>query len=103
MAQKYLEAQPLHALQLRHRYTDYALEGVPFSGTLKKHPYDPHKVLLWEPPFKEEAGFYEFIIDDILHVELEATLGTEEGLAVQVVTVWVRKGTRAVKIQPFVV
>ena len=100
---KYIKSEPLNEIIKYSSHEDYTVEGVAFSGTAKKHPYDKEKCILISDPFSTHTSFYEFNISDILHVDELPNLVTEAGASVQIVRIWIRKGSLGVKYDPFVV
>ena len=43
---------------------------VPFSGSPRKHPYDPDRVILITDPYSTITSYYEFKTEDISYVQL---------------------------------
>jgi hypothetical protein len=76
---------------------------VAFSGSPRKHPYTPYKVILVVDPFSGNTFYYEFDIDDIAFVEELANLVTVDDEVLPMARVWVRKNSIATRCTPFVV
>lgn len=96
-----------HSLMAR-----YQIE--PYRGTLKKlqeiaiafsgspqGQRDPEKVVLQADPLSQQTMFYEFRSQDIVYVEETSGISMPDGSMVSMVRIWVRKGTTALKIEPF--
>ena len=75
-------------------------DAIAFSGALRQH-YNPNMVVLLSRPLESDGVIYEFRVDDILHIEEIDHLTRQDGLTVEQVRVWVRKGSLAMKMQPF--
>ncbi len=76
-------------------------EAVPFSGILRQH-YNPNILLLINSPYysRQQSIAFEIRVDDILHVdEMPAEIGPD-GVMVEYVKLWVRKGSTIVKMEP---
>ena len=76
---------------------------VSFAGAPRKHPYDPTRILLVTDPFSQQTSFYEFDSDDIVYAEEINTLVTPDGESVNMVRIWVRKGSIGLHCTPFLV
>ena len=76
-------------------------EAVPFSGILRQH-YNPHIVLLINSPYysRQQSVAFEIRVDDILHVDEMPTEIGPDGVMVEYVKLWVRKGSTIVKMEP---
>jgi len=98
---KYLESLPLHTVDLSTKNKDYRKECIPFIGSPRKHPYDSEKILLISEPFSSHTIFYEFLFKDILNIDDEPSIATENGENLTMVRVWVRKGSLGLQYQPF--
>lgn len=100
---KYLEELPtLDVIKFdsTKRYRD---EGVLFSGTPRKHPYDHNKIILLQAPFTSEAVFFEFKVSDILYVEELPSIVTQQGETIKMVNLWIKKGALGLRFQAFFV
>jgi hypothetical protein len=80
---------------------DYRKNGIVFTGTPRKHPYDKEKIILIHSPLSTHIVFYEFRTEDILGIEEEPNIVDENGVSLPIVNIWVRKGSTAVKFEPF--
>ena len=78
-------------------------QSVPFSGSPQKHPYDPEKIILVSDPYSGNTVYYEFLKEDISHVEDLSNLVNSEGETVQMARIWVLKKRVAVRCTPFMV
>ena len=100
---KYLEEKPLHEIINYSAKGDYVKNNVAFTGAPKKHPYDKDKLILISDPFSSHTMFYEFNISDIIHVDELPRMVTESGDTLQIVRIWVKKGSLGIRYEPFVV
>ncbi|MFP4385110.1 MAG: hypothetical protein ACLFST_12325 [Spirochaetia bacterium] len=80
---------------------DYRTHGVVFTGTPRKHPYDKEKIILIHAPLSSHIIFYEFRTADLMGIEEEANMVDENGVSLPMVKIWVRKGSTAVRFEPF--
>ena len=76
---------------------------VSFSGSPKKHPYDPEQVILVADPFSTNNLFYEFTKEDISYVEELPNLVNQDGETITMVRVWVKKMSVGLRCSPFLV
>ncbi len=76
---------------------------VPFSGSPRKHPWDPEKIILIVDPFTPNTFYYEFKIKDIGFAEELASMTNIEGESVGMARIWVKKKSVAIQSTPFVV
>lgn len=98
---KYLETKPLNMVIKYRTHLDFRNAAIPFTGTPRKHPYDKKKILLILDPLGTNACFYEFKIDDILHIEDKSNLVTDSGELLPQKEVWVKKGSLGLRYHPF--
>ncbi len=98
---KYLGTQPLYEIKKYDKRPDLLKEAVPFTGVVKKHPYDTEKLLLITEPFSSETGFYEFLLQDVLSYEEMPSISTESGESLFTMKLWIRKGSMGVQYHPF--
>lgn len=77
-------------------------EAAPFIGVLRQH-YNPNIVLLLSNPLQKMSIAYEIRVDDILHVEELASETGPEGVTVERVKLWVKKGSTVIKMEPILV
>jgi inorganic pyrophosphatase len=92
--QAYKKPKELHVLRKTH---------VSFSGSPRKHPYDPDKVILIVDPFSTNNLYFEFTKDDVSYVEELPNLVDLDGNAIAVVRIWVKKLSVAIRCTPFIV
>jgi hypothetical protein len=76
-------------------------DAVAFVGTLRKHPYDPGKCLLLADKAGSEPAILEFRKADVQGVEEQASPVDESGSSRQLVRIWVRRGSRGIRYEPF--
>ena len=76
---------------------------VSFSGSPRKHPYDPERVLLINDPYSTITSYYEFKTADISYVEELVNLVNIEGETVPMARVWVKKKSVGSRVSLFVV
>ncbi len=106
MSPKYLNETAKFAMQVYHRPADFdALKEshVPFSGSPRKHPYDPDIVILISDPYSSHTFYYEFKKADISYVEELPSIVNIYDETVPNVRVWVKKDSVGVRCDPFVV
>jgi inorganic pyrophosphatase len=96
-----LESLPVY--ELAKRVDTPPPNAVPFSGHPRKHPVEKHKLLLINDPMGENPSVVEFILNDIVYIEDLHALITESGESLRLVKLWIRKGSRGVILEPFVV
>ncbi len=82
---------------------DYAADCVPFTGTLKEHPYDENKIVLVVDPYSTRLFYFEFNKDDIGGAEELPSLATMKGESVRIMRIWVKKGALGIQSLPFIV
>jgi hypothetical protein len=78
-------------------------DHVPFSGSPRKHPWDPARIILIVDPFTANTFYYEFKIKDIGFAEELASMTNIDGESVSMARVWVKKRSVAIQCSPFVV
>jgi hypothetical protein len=76
---------------------------VSFTGSPKKHPFDSEKVILIADPFSSNNLYYEFNKDDISYVEELPNLVNQDGEAITMVRIWVKKLSVGIRCTPFIV
>ncbi|OGQ85721.1 MAG: inorganic pyrophosphatase Ppa [Deltaproteobacteria bacterium RIFOXYC2_FULL_48_10] len=76
---------------------------IPFSGSPRKHPHDPARVILIADPFSDNTFYYEFKAKDIVFAEDLPNITTLAGESVSMVRIWVKKQSIAVRCTPFIV
>jgi inorganic pyrophosphatase len=92
--QAYKKPENIHLLKNTH---------VSFSGSPRKHPYDPDRVILVADPFSTNNFYYEFNKDDISYVEELPNIVNLDAETITMVRVWVKKLSLAIRCSPFVV
>jgi len=78
-------------------------ETIPFSGSPRKHPHEPARVILIADPFTDNTFYYEFRTKDIAFAENLPSISNLEGESVSMVRVWVKKQSIAIRCTPFIV
>ncbi|MEN6364539.1 MAG: hypothetical protein ABFC81_05645 [Rectinema sp.] len=80
--------------------------AVAFVGTLRKHPYDEAKCLLFTPQSdalgaQREGAIFEFRISDVLGADEMSSPVDESGAAMSRARLWIRHGAIALRYEPF--
>ena len=104
--ESYLQEAPKFQIQAYKKPKDIRLmrkTHVSFSGSPKKHPYDPDRVILVADPFSTSNLFYEFTKEDISYVEELPNLVNQDGETITMVRVWVKKMSVGLRCSPFIV
>jgi hypothetical protein len=78
------------------------LENVSFSGSPRKHPYDPGKIILVADPYSENTIYYEFTKTDVSFVEELPSVVDLEGNTFTMIRMWVKRHSLAVRSTPFI-
>ncbi|MFQ3547252.1 MAG: hypothetical protein SNJ56_02855 [Termitinemataceae bacterium] len=95
----YLETSPLFEIA---KYTGTPpMDGVPFTGYPRQHPFEPEKLIFVLDPLGTHPTIVEFKLSDVLVVEDQPSVVTEQGESLKVVKIWVRKGAFGVIHEPF--
>jgi inorganic pyrophosphatase len=76
---------------------------VAFSGTPRKHPDDPLRIILVVDPFSTNTFYYEFNLDDIAFVEELPNLINVDEDVIPMVRIWIKKGCLGLRCAPFIV
>lgn len=76
---------------------------VPFSGSPKKHPYNPKRVILISDPYFGSTPYYEFRAVDIGYVEELPNVVNLEGESVSMARIWVKRKSVGLQCMPFLV
>ncbi len=76
---------------------------LPFSGSPRKHPHDPDRIILVADPFTPSTFYYEFKVKDIGFAEELASITNMEGESVPMARIWVRKKSVGIRSTPFMV
>lgn len=77
------------------------IEGVAYTGALRKHPYDASKCLLIADPTSCEPSIIEFRVEDVLGADEMPSPVDEKGKSLQLVKLWIRKGSFGIRYEPF--
>ena len=96
---KKFELQPYRG---EKKFKDLRKTHVPFSGSPHKHPYDPNKFILVVDPYCTTL-YYEFENSDVGFAEELPSIVNLEGETVNMVLLWIKKQSIALRCTPFVV
>lgn len=77
--------------------------NVSFSGSPRKHPHQPEKIVLIADPCSANTFYYEFAKADITFVEELPSIVDMEGNTITLMRIWIKKGSIAVRSTPFIV
>jgi hypothetical protein len=94
-----LDEEPLSEV-IRYR-SGAPKDAVAFSGTLRKHPYDEGKCILFAEPKGSEPAILEFRKTDIKAVEELPSLVDETGQSRPLMKLWIRRGSLGIRYEPF--
>jgi hypothetical protein len=95
----YLEALPLSGIT---KYTRGSpKDALPFTGYLRQHPSERHKIILIYDPLGDNPRALEFKGEDIYYAEEVHSAVTEGGEGIPLVKIWVRRGAHGVIMEPF--
>jgi len=75
--------------------------AVAFIGYPQSHPSEKDKILLVYDPLGVHPSLMEFKVKDLLFVEDIPQAVTESGTGIPLVKIWVRRGARAMLLEPF--
>jgi inorganic pyrophosphatase len=78
-------------------------DHVAFSGSPRKHPWDPGRIILISDPFSAGACYYEFAVEAIACAEELPNIVNPEGESLAMARIWVKKGSLGIQSFPFVV
>ena len=92
--QAYRPPKDIHTLRAQY---------VSFSGSPRKHPYDPDKIILVADPYSMNTLFFEFGKREIAFVEELPSIVDMDGNTVTMMRLWVKKGALALRSTPFIV
>jgi hypothetical protein len=95
----YLDALPFH--DIVRRPAGNPADSVIFTGVPRKHPYDPEKIMLFGDPLGDTPQMTEFKLSDIVLAEQLPSPVTQDGEGLNMVKVWVRRGSIGMQYQPF--
>ena len=76
---------------------------VAFTGSPRKHPFDPERVILVTDPYSANTFYYEFHKADITYLEEQPNLVNADGETVLMARIWVKKNSIGVRSTPFIV
>ena len=76
---------------------------IPYTGSPRKHPYDPDKCILISDPYGRNTFYFEFRMADISFAEDLPNLVNLDGKAIPMVRIWVKKMSVGVLCSPFLV
>jgi len=76
---------------------------IAFTGSPRKHPYDPNRVILITDPYSRITSYYEFKTADISYVEELANLVDMAGETVIMTRIWVKKKSIGARASLFIV
>ncbi len=76
---------------------------LPFSGSLRQHPYDIDKVILLSEPHGNNITYYEFKNEDIGFVKKQANIVNLDGEDIAMVMIWIKKSSIGIRCTPFLV
>jgi len=79
------------------------MSHVAFSGSPRKHPTDPGRVILVADPFSTNTFYLEFKKGDISYAEMLPSIANPDGETITIYRIWVKKGCLGVRCTPFVV
>ncbi len=96
---KILDIQPVNTAK---KAANLRKTHVPFSGSPHKHPYDTEKFILLVDPYHASL-YYEFNNSDVEYAEELANIVNVNGETVNMVLIWVKKKSIAVRCSPFLV
>ena len=74
---------------------------IAYTGSPKKHPYDPKKVILLADPFSDNTYFMEFRSEDISYLEKLPNIVNLNGETVTMVRFWVKMNSVGLRCIPF--
>ena len=80
-----------------------SVDCVQFTGTPRKHPFNPKRIILIMEPFCNDVCYLEFKLDDITGMEEMPNLVRSDGNMLPMTRIWVKKGAIAIRSVPFVV
>jgi inorganic pyrophosphatase len=74
---------------------------VAFSGSPRKNPNNPEKIILLGDPFSTNTFYYEFNTEDISYAEELPSLTSPAGETISMVRIWVKKMSIGIRSFPF--
>lgn len=100
---KTAEKFEIQAYKRPKNFKDLMKTHVAFTGSPRKHPFDPKRVVLVTDPYSRNTYYYEFHTADISYVEELPNLVNVNGETVLMARVWVKKKSIGVRSTPFIV
>jgi len=98
----FTEGLEVEALSEVIRYRSGApKDAVSFSGTLRKHPYDADKCILFADSRDSEPSILEFRKIDIKAVEELPSPVDETGQSRPVMRLWIKRGSLGIRYEAF--
>jgi inorganic pyrophosphatase len=97
--ESYLGGQPF--TEIAAYKPDSHAAGIAFTGVLRKHPYDEDKCLLIADPSGCEPAILEFRVADVLGADERPSPVDEGGHSLQLVRLWIKKGSFGIRYEPF--
>ena len=97
--ENYLTARPFS--ELERFKPEASSQGIAFTGILRKHPYDEEKCLLIADPTGCDPAIFEFRNADVLGAEEMPSPIDGSGNSLQIVRIWIRKGSFGIRYEPF--
>ena len=76
---------------------------IAFTGSPRKHPYDPEKIILVIDPYSTNTFYYEFQTDTISYVEELPSIVNLDGKTISMVRLWIKKMSIGVRCTPFII
>ena len=92
--QTYEKPKNVHRLKETH---------IAFSGSPRKHPYNPDRVILIVDPFSTNTFYYEFETKDISYMEEIPSIVNLDGKTIAMVRLWIKKMSVGIRCTPFIV
>ena len=93
----------IQAYERPKNFKDLLKSHVAFSGSPRKHPFDPERVILVTDPYSTNTFYYEFQTADISYLEEQPSLVNAEGETVLITRIWVKKNSIGIRSTPFIV
>lgn len=100
--EKYLEKLNIKEIK-EYNIEEASVNAICFYGSLFKNPGIKNKILLTPILFLKKNIFYEFDVKDIIKIEEIEKVTDSSGNLVTVVKLWIKKGSKAIKHEPFIV
>ncbi|MDH3390251.1 MAG: inorganic pyrophosphatase Ppa [Desulfobulbaceae bacterium] len=76
---------------------------IAFTGSPRKHPYDPDRVILITDPYSKITSYYEFKTADVSYVEELVNLVNMDGETAPMAIIWVKKKSIGARASLFIV